>query len=58
MGGCTVGQWCPNKNPKGPHSIGAKSSSIQARSVGKRGARTQNCEGGPNSIIVAYAMLF
>ena len=22
-------QWCPNKNPKGPHSIGAKNSSIQ-----------------------------
>ena len=30
---------------------------MQARSVG-RGGRTQNCEGGQNSIIVAYAMLF
>ena len=25
----TVKQWCPNKKPKGPHSIGAKNSSIQ-----------------------------
>ena len=25
----TIEQWCPNKKPKGPHSIGAKNSSIQ-----------------------------
>ena len=25
----TVQQWCPNKNPNGPHSIGSKNSSIQ-----------------------------